>query len=221
MKRNLLLILTFSYLFTSCSDDNRSEFDIIYTPLNPEFSIKLVDSVKYVDSYVFGCENLEFHLLDTSINYHIDIDQNGENDFRIYSNSGSGICHYNDKCDDRLSYACFVTVESLKQSDSISIRYAGIKTNFFHQFGDTIQEYQKDRRWVSEWMFLVSGGCNVQFFDYQDSYIGIKSGENFGWIQISTNGGIISRVARPFVFRIQGYAINRVDKIPILAGQIE
>ena len=210
MSRYLVVILAFVLGFLSCSKNEGSyqaipQDNIIYTQFQPFVELTSVDT--FVD-HPSGCGLIPVPG-DSYLEYMLDIDDNGTDDFMLviktwyYFVSASGPCrNYQYRIELRGLYENMVTSEGMY---SLPV---------FLNSGDVIDQ---SLEWQSTTNLMMDVAGAPFSSDFEgDRYVGLKlsSGKDsyFGWLYLSK---------LKFTVTLKACAVNQAANNSIQAGQIE
>jgi PKD repeat protein len=191
---------------------NRKPDRIIYTSLNPQISLKSIDSTHQDGSSNPYCPLTSVQTFPSrgNANCKLDLDSNAINDFVVQVYHQPITCDSYSNCTGYDYYTCVIKISGTNTENSVFVDWlGGGYSNKIFGPNDTIDFGSTNG--LVDWSALLDGSCTPAFrVSLNDGYIGVKINKNFGWIHLVrfTNGIII-----------KDFAINMTEYNPIIAGQ--
>jgi len=174
----------------SCDKSKKEE--ILYT--NTDIDIHSVDQFTYFENTFTTCTIPVPD--DSTINYKIDMDQDGDNDVMV------NVVHYDKNYSHNhcLVYEYMITITGVTANDSIA------ESPKHFDYNDPVNDQVT---WKDEILLYIKEGINS--VDFPDCYIGIKISDKYGYIKVSKleNNGI----------NIDEYAIRKEANVDIKCGE--
>jgi len=208
MKKIILIVLT-SLMISSCVKDKDLTDEIIFVDLNPDLILNPVDSVGLHPSGL--CQQVIPFPSDSIISTDIDINQDGQNDYRFTFTNFYEWVSASYPC---ANYNSIVQINALINGNKVVIANEEMHDIKVLNCNDNINK--KDLFYDNAFIYRNVAMGNLYFGDFSgEGYIGFKlSNGELGWIKINFQKDY-------FLCIILEYAYNKNVASDINAGQIK
>lgn len=206
-KQIVVVLVLLSITAFSCSKVKKLENDITFKKFIPFLTLNPIDSISKL--YNTSCSEFIPYPFDSVESVEIDIDKNGENDFRFTYSTSYNFVSSSDSCRNHNSR---IVLKALGVGNSILVDDK--TTERIHVFGvnDEINnEYQLSS---NAFIYLDDDAYSEEIaIESGNKYLGVKmfSG-SLGWIKVFHK-------IDTFSFSIMEHALNRTMQLNINAGQ--